>query len=47
MAQNDKKIKSVLLHISGTVPHMIVVLGTLVQSDISWNFFHFFRILIF
>ena len=42
MAQNDKKSLSVSLHISGTVPDMIVVFGTL-----SSNFFHFFKSLVF
>ena len=36
-----------MLHISGTIQHMIVVYGTHVQNDnISWPFFHFFKILI-
>ena len=28
MAQNDKKILSVMVHISGTIHHMIVICGT-------------------
>ena len=28
MVQNDKKIMSVVLHISGTIHHMIVIYGT-------------------
>ena len=30
MVQNDKKILSGALHISGTINHMIVIYGTLV-----------------
>ena len=47
MAQNDKKL-SVSLLISGGIPYMIVCFfGTHVQNDISSNFFHFLKILIF
>ena len=48
MAQNDKKM-SVSLLISGGIPYMIVwFFGTHVQNDdISSNFFHFLKILIF
>ena len=47
MVQNDKKNLSVMLHISGTIHHMIVIYGPNVQDDnissISFNF----KILIF
>ena len=37
-----------MCHISGTVEHMIMIFGTLVQNDeISGYFFHFIVILIF
>ena len=36
-----------MLHISGTIHHIIVIYGTLVQNDnISKGFFHFYKILI-
>ena len=39
---------SVVLHISGIIRDIIVIYGTLVwNDDISWHFFHFFKILIF
>ena len=42
MAQDDKKILSGGLHISGTIYHMIVIYGTLVwNDDISRCFFIF------
>ena len=45
-AQNDKN--SVMLHISGTIHHMIIIYGTLMENDnISRSFFLFFKILIF
>ena len=48
MVQNDKKILSVVLSISGTIHHMIVIYITPVQNDnISGQFFYFFKILIF
>ena len=48
MAQNEKKILFVTLHISGTIHHMIVIYGTQVQNDnISRGFFCFFENLIF
>ena len=47
MAQNNKK-NSVSLRISRTVHQMTVVFGTHVENDnISGNFFHFFKSLIF
>ena len=47
MIQNDKRF-CLSLHISETVPHMIVIFDTHVQNDdISSNFFHFFEILTF
>ena len=47
MVQNDKNILSVALHISETIHHMIVIYGTLVETNnISRCFFHFFKILI-
>ena len=43
-----KKILSVTLHISGTIHHMIIIYGTLMENDnISRSFFLFFKILIF
>ena len=43
-----KKILSVTLHISGTMHHMIIIYGTLMENDnISRSFFLFFKILIF
>ena len=43
-----KKIMSVVLHISRNIHHMIFICGTHVQNDnISRQFFHFFKILIF
>ena len=43
-----KKILSVALHFSETIHHMIVIYGTFVKNDdISWHFFHFFKIKIF
>ena len=49
MAQNDKKILSVMVHISGTIHHMIVICGTQVWNNNSAfrSFFYFFKILIF
>ena len=45
--KKDKKL-SVVLHISGTIHHMILDNGTQLQNnDISWCFLHFFKILIF
>ena len=45
MAQDDKKILSGALHVSGTMYHMIVIYGTLLQNDdISRFLFHFFKI---
>ena len=45
MAQDDKKKLSGPLHISGTMYHMIVIYGTLMQNDdISRFLFHFFKI---
>ena len=42
-----KKIPSVVLHISGTIHHMIFIYGTYIwNDDISRNFAHFFKILI-
>ena len=41
MAQNDKKIPSAALHISGIIYHMIAIYGTLVQNDIAMLFFNF------
>ena len=47
MAQDDKKILSGALHISGTIYHIIVIYGTLVKNyEISRCFFRFFEILI-
>ena len=47
MAQDDKKILSGALHISGTIYHIIVIYGALVKNyEISRCFFHFFEILI-
>ena len=47
MVQNDKKL-SVVLHISDSIHHMIVIFGThLKNDDISRGFFHFFKMLIF
>ena len=47
MAQDDKKILPVALHISGTIHHMILIYGTYVLKDnISSFFLHFFQILI-
>ena len=47
MAQNDKKILSSALHISGTIYHTFVIYGTLVYNDdVSSCFFHFFKTLI-
>ena len=50
-AKNDPKRQKILpvsLCISGTIPHMMVVFGTLVlNDDITSNFFHVFKILIF
>ena len=44
MNQNDKKILSVMLDISGTIHHMIVIYGTHVQNDnISMCFLHFLK----
>ena len=46
--QNDKKILSVVLNISGIMHHMIIICGTKVQNDnISQRFIIFFKILIF
>ena len=42
-----QKIMSIILYISGTIHHMIVIYGTHVWNDISWHFFHFFKSLIF
>ena len=43
-----QKILSLMLHISGTIHHMIVIFGTHVWNDnISRCCFHFFKILIF
>ena len=43
IAQDDKKILSVALHISGTIYHKILINGTHVQKDnISRCFFTFF-----
>ena len=48
MAQDDKKILSVALHISGTTHHMILIYGTHVKKDNMSKFFlHFFQFLIF
>ena len=51
MVQNDKKILSVVLHISGTIHHMIFIYGTHKENgNISAHFFfflHVFKILIF
>ena len=48
MKQNYKKIKSVALHISGSIHQMIVIVGTHVQNyDIARCVFHFFKILNF
>ena len=45
MAQDDKKILSGALHVSGTMYHMIVIYGTLLQNDdISRFLFLFFKI---
>ena len=47
MVQNDKNILSVALHVSETIHDMIVIYGTLVETNnISRCFFHFFKILI-
>ena len=47
MVQNDKKL-SVVLRISDSIYHMIVIFGThLKNDDISRCFFHFFKMLIF
>ena len=43
--QNDKKILSVMLYISGTIHNMIAIYGT--HDNISRLFFQFFKILIF
>ena len=43
-----KKIMSAVLHISRNIHHMIFICGAHVQNDnISRQFFHFFKILIF
>ena len=48
VAQDDKKILSVQLHISGTIYHMILINDTYVERIISPGvFLHFFQILIF
>ena len=42
-----QKILSIALYISGTIPAMIVIYGTLVWNDnTSWQFSHFWKILI-
>ena len=41
MTQNAKKILSVLLHISGTIHHIVVIFGTRVKWWISSKFFNF------
>ena len=44
----QKYKNSVMLHISGTIHHMIIIYGTLMENDnISRSFFLFFKILIF
>ena len=45
IVQNDKKILSVMLYISGTIHNMVVIYGT--HDNISRLFFQFFKILIF
>ena len=49
MVQNDKKILSVVLHISGTIHHMIFIYGTHKENGniLVLFFFHVFKILIF
>ena len=43
MVQNDKKILSVVLHISGTIHHMIFIYGTHKENgNISVHFFFFY-----
>ena len=45
-AKNSPKwqeIMSVVLHISGTIHHMIVIFGTQMQNDIARSFFKFFQ----
>ena len=43
----SKKTLSVTLHISGTIHHVIVIYGTLVENDnISRCFFHFLEVFI-
>ena len=52
IVENDKRILSIVLHISGTIHHMIIICGVQVQNLISSGnifryFFYFFKTLIF
>ena len=48
IVENDKRILSIVLHISGTIHHMIIICGVQVQNhNIFRYFFYFFKTLIF